>query len=256
MEEPAVRISLWHPAFAGAVFSLLALAACEADHKTPPPKEYTLATPYSSVRTFAIAPAVNQSGSRDFDPLAVSDKVFEEMQQVRGLSVLPVNKTLAAMQRLGMRAIDSPQSACRLADVLGADFLLVPAVTAYDPYNPPTVGMTMALYSSTTRFASTPSATEPIARSITGATLPGTAEPATASASASAQPVAQVSAIFNSHNQSVLEELAEFAKGRTNYESALQSHQFLADSDAYMRFVCHAMARRMIEVERARVNGR
>ena len=36
----------------------------------------------------------------------------------------------------------------------------------------------------------------------------------------------------------------------------LQQDQYLADSDAYMRFVCHAMVRRLMEVERTRLAGR
>ena len=77
---------------------LLALAGCETP-KPPPPCEYILTSPYSGLRTLAVAPVINQSGSRDFDPLAVSDTLFAELQQVRGLNVLPLNKTLAAMQR-------------------------------------------------------------------------------------------------------------------------------------------------------------
>jgi hypothetical protein len=36
----------------------------------------------------------------------------------------------------------------------------------------------------------------------------------------------------------------------------LLDRKFLMDSDAYMRFVCHAMTRRLMEVESSRSNGR
>ncbi len=58
----------------------------------PPPLEYELTSPYKGVRTLAVAPAVNQSGSRDFDVLKVSDSLFEELQQVEGLNVLPAEQ--------------------------------------------------------------------------------------------------------------------------------------------------------------------
>ncbi len=70
------------------------------------------------------------------------------------------------------------------------------------------------------------------------------------------QPVSQVEAIFNASNQTVLKELRDYAQGRTQYDSALQDEKFLADADLYMHFVCHAMVRRLMEVERARVADR
>jgi hypothetical protein len=62
--------------------------------------------------------------------------------------------------------------------------------------------------------------------------------------------------MFNSSNQSVLRELRGFAAGRTEYDTALQEQKFLMDSDAYLRFVCNAMTRRLMDVERSRVADR
>ena len=143
-----------HPRLAKSMFlaTLAALAGCTesfytGEHKiSPPPTEYAIQTPYPAIETFAIAPAINLSGSRDFDVLVVSDLLYEELQQVSGLNVLPVNKTIIAMQRLGIRSIENPQDAQHLAQLLGADGLIIPAVTAYDPYNPPKVGMILQLY--------------------------------------------------------------------------------------------------------------
>ncbi len=112
----------------------------------PTPLEFTLESPYPGVHTLAVAPAINLSGSRDFDVLTVSDALFEQLQEVRDLNVLPLNKTLIAMRRLGVREINDPHTAQKIAEALGADGLVIPAITAYDPYNPPTVGMVLQLY--------------------------------------------------------------------------------------------------------------
>jgi len=197
----------------------------------PPPLEYSINSPYRSVHTIAIAPAVNLSGNHDFDVLAVSDSLFEEMQQVRNLNALPLNKTLIVMRKLNMRSIDTPQDAQVLIKALGADAIIIPAVTAYDPYNPPVVGMTLQLYSL--------AGAEP---AVSGGGVGGPEH----------QPVSQVSAVFNASNQTVLHELRDFAAGRTEYETALQDEKFLVDSDSYMRFVSHAMIRRLMEAERQR----
>jgi hypothetical protein len=261
------RIPLLRPrsifSFALLALSALALPGCEGlfGPRKPPPLEFTMYTPYDSTRTLAIAPTVNLSGSRDFDPLVVSDTVYSEMQQVQNLNVLPLNKTLLAMQRLGIRSIDDPKAAQQLAAYLHADGLVIPAVTAYDPYNPPTVGMVLQLYTP----PAPPPPPEPTVRTppvrvnpdtvIYATDIPNPAAPPRPPTPAQ-QPASQVTAVFNATNQTVLRELHIFATGRTQYDAALTEQRFLVDADSYMRFVCHAMVRRLMDVERARVSDR
>lgn len=236
----------------GGMLLLASFAGCglTRDKNVPPPIEYSLQTPYPMTRTLAVAPLINLSGSKDFDPLVATDTLFSELQQVAGLNVLPLNKTLAAMRALGIRVIDSPETASRIANALNADAIVVASVTAYDPYNPPSIGMTIQLY----EVRDLGAAPEPIARRPDGTLASGEVkeeQPPTAKG-----PASQVAAVFNANNQTVLQELREFARGRTNYDSALKEERFLRDSEAYMRFVCHAMVRRLIEVERGRSSGR
>jgi hypothetical protein len=217
----------------GLIFCCVALlAGCETEKKAPPPLEKAILSPYPGVHTLAIAPALNLSGSRYVDVLAVSDSLFAEMQQVSGLNVLPLNRTLFAMRQLNIPAIDTPAEAQRIAESLGADGLIVPAITAYDPYNPPVIGMILQNY--------TPRA-------------PGEAFAASDGMGPSRQPVSQAAAIFNATNQTVLRELRDFAAGRTQYDSALADDKFLMDADLYMRFVSHAMVRRLMEAEKERL---
>jgi len=235
----------------GALLLLASLAGCgSSDKDLPPPIEYSLQTPYPMTRTLAVAPLINLSGSKDFDTLVATDTLFSELQQVAGLNVLPLNKTLAAMRSLGIRVIDSPETASRIANALNADAIIIASITAYDPYNPPSIGMTIQLY----EVRDLAAAPEPIARRPDGSLASGEVkeeQPQTARG-----PASQVSAVFNANNQTVLQELREFARGRTNYDSALKEERFLRDSEAYMRFVCHAMVRRLVEVERGRASGR
>jgi hypothetical protein len=239
-------------------FGVLCLAGCNTEFFTgekrvpPPPLEYSIQSPYPNTLTIAIAPAINLSGSRDFDVLSVSDTLHDEMQQVAGINVLTVNKTLIAMQQLGMRSIEDPRAAQRLAQFLNADGLVIPAITSYDPYNPPKVGMVLQLY--------TPPGsplTAPPAEETPAVTNPGSPTiVADVVAVADRQPISQVEGVFNATNQSVLRELRLFAAGRTQYDSALQDQKYMFDADSYMRFVCHAMIRRLLEVERQRLSDR
>jgi len=251
-----------------AAFALLASGCGTGEKKVGlRPLEFALESPYAGVKTLAIAPTINLSGSRDFDPLAVSDALFVELQQVHDLNVLPLNKTLMAMNRLGMRTIDDPRAAQKLADALGADALIVPAITSYDPYKPPTVGMILQVYTSPAAeqaaaaaavAAPVPVKFESVQTNTSGMTVVSDSAPPPAGhpVTPAQQPVAQVSAVFNANNQTVLRELRDFAIGRTQYDSALLEQKFLVDSEAYMRFVCHAMVRRLMDVERIRVADR
>jgi hypothetical protein len=224
-----------------AAFTCIAIAAgvgaCTSSKAPPPPVEFPMESPYSGVRTLGVAPAINLSGSHDFDSLVVSDQIYSELQQVQGLNVLPLNKTLEAMHRLGIRSLESTQAVQSLAEALGADGLVVPAVTAYDPYNPPTVGMILQMY--------TPGPSRLVS-------IGAKSNSATSAETFQTQPVSQVNGIFNAHNQSVLRELQGFARGRTEYDSALREKKFLLDADEYMRFVAHSMVLRLMDVERSR----
>ena len=251
------------------LLAVLAASGCEfftgEAKRHPAPIEFTIQSPYDDVRTFAIAPTINLSGSRDFDPLTVSDTLYTEMQQVQNLNVLPVNKTLIAMNRLNLQSIEKPADAQKLAEALGADALIVPAVTAYDPYDPPVVGMILQMY--TPNYVNGPASQSRLRSNRdsdlhtvkTNPDTPIIVADVSASASPAArasQPVSQVSAVFNATNQTVLKELQVFAAGRTQYDTALSDHKFLLDSDAYMRFVAHAMIRRLMDVERSRDSDR
>jgi hypothetical protein len=241
-------------AFFGLAALLGAVGGCmDTKHTVPPPLEYTLSSPYSGAQVIAIAPAINVSGSRDFDPLTVSDAMFSEMQQVGGLTVLPVQKTLAMMQAMHLRSIDSADTAAKLAAAMHADAILLISVTAYDPYMPPTVGMMIHLYT-VKDPGEMPSSVALEARRADGSIL--AAPPPPLPAGNSRHLAAAISAVFNGGNQTVRQELHDFAQGRLNYDGALREDRYLQDADAYMRFVCHAMIRRLIDVERDRVAGR
>ena len=99
---------------------------------------------------------------------------------------------------------------------MGADGIVIAAVTAYDPYRPPTVGMSIQLYTGQALAV----AGEPEARQIGGTALGGAGGPGAGETLGVAQPVAEAAAMFPANNQTVLAELRDYARGRTNYESA------------------------------------
>ena len=105
-------------------------------------------SPYSIQHpmVWGVAPLRNESGVSVVDELRLTDMLINELQQFPGLNVLPTNRSIAAMSALELRSIDTPEQAQRLAQAMDVDALLVGTITAYDPYDPPVLGMNLALF--------------------------------------------------------------------------------------------------------------
>ena len=128
------------------VTTLLGLLGCQTTERPDP---LTLESPYAFTGgdvLWAVAPLVNESGVSVVEPLAVSDALVYQIQQVRGVSAVPMNRTIAAMRALGLSRIESPHDAVALAKGLGADAVIAGSITAWDPYDPPELGLTLALF--------------------------------------------------------------------------------------------------------------
>ena len=104
-------------------------------------------SPYPAIKTWAVAPFRNETGTTQADGTAMADKLTQQLQQVQGIRVLPVNRVLEAMAATDITAIDSTAKVHRLMETLGVDGLLVGTLSAWDPYDPPKIALTTQLYS-------------------------------------------------------------------------------------------------------------
>jgi len=125
----------------------LLLQGCASKPKELPIERF-YRNPYSPKPwSLAIVPFRNDSGSETLDVMAVTDAFYSELQQIGdGLQVMPNNRVLAAMQKLQMRHVTNAVEVLALAEVLSVDAVIVGAVTNYDPYPPPQIGMIVQLY--------------------------------------------------------------------------------------------------------------
>ena len=94
---------------------------------------------------WAVAPVLNLSGE-NVDPILQADLLYRQLQEVSGLTVIPVNRVAEALQSMRLSQLQSQQQASALCDLLGADGVIVATVTAFDPYNPPKVGAAIQLF--------------------------------------------------------------------------------------------------------------
>lgn len=167
------------------------------------------AWPFVSVRRVAVAPVLNFSGEASFDPVRAADLLASELAQVGGVTVTPVNRVVAAMSRSGSVYVRSPQQAADLCRAVGADAILVPAVTEFRPYPPMVMGLVLELYM-----------------------LPD-ARPDDPNGSA---PAAQMQAIFDASQRGVTARAESFGKHRASDNGPFGWRRYLVTQDGYMRF--------------------
>ena len=203
----------------------------------------------------AIAAAGQPDGARvvvGFDELALSDTLVNELSQTQGISVLPVNRTVAAMRALGAPQIGTPQEALALARTLGVDAVIVGTITAYDPYDPPVLGLSLALYA--------PSGSLAVGDAEMLDTRRLTYQPTDYDYFASMgvmadRPVSSLAEHLDARNHGVLMDLRMYAEGRSDRESALGWRVYTRSMDRYTEFaVWHAVSG-LMDREWIRVGG-
>lgn len=206
------RTGLWIVVFAAA---WIAGGGCEA-----PPKPYgtesslRLVAPVRQV--WAIAPAVNLSGQRDVDPLLQADYVYEQLQQIDGVTIVPVNRVVEVYAGMKIDGVKSPEQAAQVCHLLHCDALIVPTITAYDPYNPPKLGAALQLFQ---------------------ATPEGNGD-----AGKPAAVFFQAVGMFDAANGSVRARVLSYAAGRNDPKSPLGPREYLENMQRYCGFVYDQLA--------------
>ena len=199
---------------------------------------------------WAVAPPRNESGVSAVDPLEVADAIAATIQEVRGISAVPVNRTLAAMRALGMERVESAADARRVALAMGVDGVIVGTISAWDPYEPPSLGMSLALYGrpgGSGRLEDQSAEVDP--RALTSAAR----ERRLPSAHSGATPLSTVSEHLDASNHAVLAQLRAYAEGRNDPTSALGWRSYLASMTLFTKFASHRLAAELLDKERLRL---
>lgn len=200
---------------------------------------------------WAIIPPINESGTSLADQLEIGDAIVAAAQGVRGVRCLPLNRAIDAMRTLGLtRGIETASDAHKIAEFLGADAVLAGSITAYDPYDPPVLGLALALYAKPGAMANS-SQVKLDSRALTMAfTDFGTFD----GLSFAGEPVSVVSEHLDARNHDVLIAVRSYADGRSNRASALSWRVYTASMDLYTQFVAHHTIGRLIDEEWLRLS--
>ena len=207
-------------------------------------REFVQSLPPKRREVWAVAPAINLSGQREVDPLLQADLLFQQLQQVRGVTVIPVNRTAEVYASLGFEQVESAEQAALVCDLLGCDALLVPTVTAYDPYDPPKLGASLHLFRKPGTYAR-PANVDP--RELARAASP----PAEQSLPRDGEFMQSVG-MFDAANGSVREALFAYAKGRNDPLGPMGAKEYLVSMDRYCGFVYQSLTGDLLRSMRQR----
>jgi hypothetical protein len=188
--------------------------------------------PKTGPRSIAIAPTLNLSGQR-VDPLLQSDIVFQELQQVRGLVVIPVNRVAETFMALRITQIESNEQAAVVCEQLGVDALLVPTITLWDAYNPPKMGASLQLFVAN-GLQMRRRGIDP--REITRQATPGEMESLPRNAD-----FIQATRMFDAQSGHTRSRISAYAAGRHDPLGPMGEREYLLHMDRYAAFVWHEL---------------
>lgn len=245
--RPAARGALWVLSVVGLLLPLVMPACAPARVELTPPELLTSPYGVSAEPLWAVAPLRNESGTSAADAMLASDALVARIAEIRGITCLPMNRTLAAMRALRMSSIQSAEDAQALADALGVDAIVAGSLTAWDPYTPPKVGMAIGLYPGR-RSAMVRASRFADAKSMQLAANEGSGV-----VQSGAQPLSVVAEHLDATNHAVLFNVRRYAEGRHDFDTAFGWRRYTASMDLYVEFGAYWTIYRLLQEERVRV---
>ena len=235
-----------HPILVVFLSSAICAAAGGCQERVPPygiENQRALASERGEV--WAIAPAINLSGQQEVDPILQADLAYAQLQTIKGLTVVPVNRVAEVYATLRIDRVQSVEQAVIVCDLLGCDAIIVPTVTAYDPYNPPKMGAALQMFRK--NAAPISGGAEQIdPRALTRAARP---LPTDALPEPQAGPFVQAVGMFDAANGSVRDALLAYAKGRNDPLGPLGAKEYFVSMDRYCGFVYHELIGKLLRTQ-------
>jgi len=111
----------------------------------------TVHNPFPQLSVVAIAPFTNLSTEPTVDGRQFALAYFNELQTIPGYEVIPVGVVEKTIE-LYKLTMDNAQDVRKLAAILGADAVVIGAVTDYTPFYPPRIAMKVDWYAANPCF--------------------------------------------------------------------------------------------------------
>lgn len=217
---------------------LLSLLGCTSNKPADYGVERPLFLPGNTRQIWAVAPVLNLSGEKQVDPILQADLVYQQLQQVAGITALPVNRVAEVYAALRIDQVHSEEQAALVCDLLGCDALLVATVTIYDPYAPPKLGASLTLFRK--GGYRRPANVDPRELVRRAAPLPSE------SPSAPQPGSVQVVGMFDAANGSIRADLMRYAQGRNDPVGPYKERAYLVEMDRFCGFVYHSLIEELL----------
>ena len=206
-----------------------------------------LSSPVGYTRLWAVVPFTNESGVSTVDSFRVADAFTQQLEQVRGIDTVAVNRVVHAMRAAEIVAVGTPYEAILLMESLQVDAIVVGTITTFDPYPPPTLGMAIQVFTRDSGRGGHSLDTHALTRAPTD----GTVAMGTRGAF---QATAQAAGVFDARNHTTLGLLREYAAGRTEPDSPFGAEVYLMDIELYTQFVSYWLIHDLLNFERSRLS--
>jgi len=226
----------WTMRFASLIAGTILVTGCHGGARRS--QAVAIANTSLGTMTVAVAPAINLSGSRDFDANRVADFMASELSYAKGVSLIPVSRVLGVLAAQGLDQVKSRSHAMELVGLLGADAILVFSITEYDPYDPPRMGISAELFG--TRPDGRGGLIMPIALTRQASLRASTARPFTNGL------LAQTQRVFDASHGSVVDEIRTFAQRRQGDPSPYGWRKYVVSQEHFIRFCCHSTIRELL----------
>lgn len=242
-----------------ALLTMGTLTGCQIDRA--PKGADPLISPYATRRIWAVAPFANESGSLHADGLKIADQFAAQLENASNIDVLPVNRVLKAMEALKLASISTEAEARGVMNLVGADSLIVGNISAYDPYDPPKLGLAVELFAGANQWQADTFDTRDMTRAATddGFQLGATAR----SRAALRGSASGVSAHFDAAAPDVYRLLKRYTANRGGEHQSWQHggpgsevmHRYRMSMDLYSEFVTYVMSWRLLRAEADRIDS-
>lgn len=233
---------------AAAILALTLASGCSL--LGPGPMAEPLVSPYAQRHVWAVAPLRNESGSLQPDGAQMADHLARQLENAANLDVLPVNRVIDAMAALKMQGVMTHEQARQLLQTLGSDGLIVGTITAYDPYDPPKLGLALELFVS----PEAPGVAVLNPRELSAAATDTQARPSGIGPDAVSRPTT-VSAVFDGGDPNVRAQMQRYANQRGTEVDPNAWHRYRTSMDLYSEFVSYVMSWRLLDAETKRLAG-
>lgn len=228
----------------GLAIPVALFAGCAGKPEAQYGVERQIKSPIRKRQIWAVAPAVNLSGQRQVDVLLHGDLAYQQLQTVDGITAIPVNRVAQVYASLRIEQVQSAEQAAVVCELLGCDALVVPTVTAYDPYDPPKLGAALQLFRKPGSYVR-PEGVNP--RALSRSATPGRDE-----SLPPAPEFLQAVGMFDAASGSVRQALHDYARGRNDPAGPMGAKEYFVSMDRYSGFVYHTLIAELMDHPRLR----